>query len=52
MSNYSIFSVMGLEIEYMLVDRDTLAVQPVSDVILNGLNSSCRPREGGDPSQK
>ena len=37
MSNYSIFSVLGLEIEYMLVDRDTLAVQPKSDLILHGL---------------
>lgn len=37
MSSYSIFSVLGLEIEYMLVDRDTLAVKPVSDVILNDL---------------
>jgi len=36
-SNYSIFSVLGLEIEYMLVDSDTLAVQPVSDVILSEL---------------
>ena len=36
-SNHSIFSVLGLEIEYMLVDRDTLAVQPVSDVILTDL---------------
>lgn len=37
MSNYSIFSVLGLEIEYMLVDRDTLAVQPKSDLILSSL---------------
>ncbi len=36
-SNYSIFSVLGLEIEYMLVDRDTLAVRPVSDLILEAL---------------
>ena len=28
---------MGIEIEYMLVDRDTLMVQPKSDVILNAL---------------
>ena len=35
MSNYPIFSVLGLEIEYMLVDIDTLAVQPKSDLILN-----------------
>ena len=37
MSNYPLFSVLGLEIEYMLVDKDTLAVQPMSDVILNHL---------------
>lgn len=35
MSSYPIFSVLGIEIEYMLVDKDTLAVQPKSDVILN-----------------
>lgn len=35
MSKHPIFSVLGLEIEYMLVDRDTLAVQPKSDLILN-----------------
>lgn len=37
MSNYPLFSVLGLEIEYMLVDKDTLAVQPMSDVILSHL---------------
>ncbi|WP_165475087.1 carboxylate-amine ligase [Legionella yabuuchiae] len=37
MSSYPIFSVLGIEIEYMLVDRDTLAVQPKSDVILHML---------------
>ena len=37
MSNYPIFSVLGIEIEYMLVDRETLAVQPQSDVILKHL---------------
>lgn len=35
MSNYPIFSVIGIEIEYMLVDKDTLTVQPHSDSILN-----------------
>ncbi len=34
---YPIFSVIGLEIEYMLVDRDTLAVVPKSDGILHQL---------------
>ncbi len=37
MSNYPIFSVLGLEIEYMLVDKDTLAIQPKSDLILKTL---------------
>jgi len=37
MSDYPLFSVLGIEIEYMLVDRDTLAVQPKSDLILNML---------------
>lgn len=37
MSNYSIFSVMGIEIEYMLVDKDTLNVQPKSDLLLKAL---------------
>ncbi len=36
-SDYALFSVLGLEIEYMLVDKDTLAVQPKSDVILSAL---------------
>lgn len=34
MSNYPIFSVLGIEIEYMLVDKNTLSVRPMSDVIL------------------
>lgn len=37
MSDFSIFSVMGLEIEYMLVDQTTLEVQPKSDLILKAL---------------
>ena len=37
MSNYPIFSVLGIEIEYMLVDKDTMAVQPKSDLILKHL---------------
>jgi gamma-glutamyl:cysteine ligase YbdK (ATP-grasp superfamily) len=36
-SNFSLFSVLGLEIEYMLVDKTTLDVQPKSDVILSAL---------------
>lgn len=37
MSSFPIFSVLGIEIEYMLVDRDTLNVQPKSDLILSAL---------------
>jgi gamma-glutamyl:cysteine ligase YbdK (ATP-grasp superfamily) len=37
MSNFPIFSVMGIEIEYMLVDKDSLNVQPKSDLILSAL---------------
>jgi len=37
MSNYPIFSVLGLEIEYMLVDKESLTVQPKSDLILKHL---------------
>lgn len=37
MSSYPLFSVLGIEIEYMLVDKDTLAVQPKSDLILHAL---------------
>ena len=37
MSNFSIFSVLGIEIEYMLVDRDNLNIQPKSDLILSAL---------------
>lgn len=37
MSNYPIFSVLGIEIEYMLVDHATLQVQPKSDLLLHAL---------------
>ncbi|WP_165482796.1 glutamate-cysteine ligase family protein [Legionella gresilensis] len=37
MSNYSIFSVIGIEIEYMLVDKTSLNIQPKSDLILQEL---------------
>src|SRR5215218_7481579 len=37
MSSYPIFSVLGIEIEYMLVDKDSLKVQPKSDIILKAL---------------
>jgi gamma-glutamyl:cysteine ligase YbdK (ATP-grasp superfamily) len=36
-SPYSIFSVLGIEIEYMLVDPATLTIQPKSDMILKTL---------------
>lgn len=37
MSNFPIFSVLGIEIEYMLVDKKTLNIQPKSDLILKSL---------------
>ncbi|MBA3536058.1 MAG: glutamate--cysteine ligase [Tatlockia sp.] len=37
MSDFSIFSVLGLEIEYMLVDRINLNIQSKSDIILKAL---------------
>ncbi|WP_298622252.1 glutamate-cysteine ligase family protein [uncultured Legionella sp.] len=37
MSSFSIFSVLGIEIEYMLVDKEHLNVQPKSDLILRTL---------------
>lgn len=37
MTKYPIFSVLGLEIEYMLIDKDNLQIRPVSDVILKEL---------------
>ncbi|WP_133134159.1 carboxylate-amine ligase [Legionella rubrilucens] len=38
MGNYSLFSVIGIEIEYMLVDKATLNVRPQSDTILQALS--------------
>jgi gamma-glutamyl:cysteine ligase YbdK (ATP-grasp superfamily) len=37
MSDYPIFSVLGIEIEYMLVDKESLNVQPRSDILLHAL---------------
>lgn len=37
MSSFSLFSVIGIEIEYMLVDRENLNVQAKSDLILEEL---------------
>lgn len=37
MSNYPLFSVIGIEIEYMLVDKNSLNIQPKSDRILTDL---------------
>lgn len=37
MSNYRLFSVLGIEIEYMLVDQYSLNVQPKSDLLLQSL---------------
>lgn len=37
MPKYTLFSVIGIEIEYMLVDRDTLNVAPCSDKLIKAL---------------
>ncbi len=37
MSSYPLLSVIGIEIEYMLVDCNTLNVRPISDIILQEL---------------
>lgn len=37
MSDFSIFSVLGIEIEYMLVNKENLNVQPKSDLLLRAL---------------
>ena len=37
--DYPLFSVLGIEIEYMLVDKDTLDVCPKSDALLAELGS-------------
>ena len=37
MPNYAIFSVLGIEIEFMLVDKVSLDVQPKSDILLEAL---------------
>ncbi|OGV27723.1 MAG: glutamate--cysteine ligase [Legionellales bacterium RIFCSPHIGHO2_12_FULL_37_14] len=34
MHNYPIFSVIGIEIEYMLVQQDTLEISPLADQVL------------------
>lgn len=36
---FSLFSVYGIEAEYMIVDRDSLKVMPIADKILQKLNN-------------
>ena len=33
-SKYSLFSVYGVELEYMIVNRDTLAIMPIADLVI------------------
>lgn len=35
MSNFSLFSVIGIEIEYMLVDKQSLDVRPIADELIH-----------------
>lgn len=37
MSNFPLFSVLGIEIEYMLVDKEHFNIQPKSDLLLKKL---------------
>jgi carboxylate-amine ligase len=34
---WGLFEVYGIEVEYMIVDRETLAVRPIADEVLKGL---------------
>ncbi|KTD04063.1 Glutamate--cysteine ligase, GCS2 [Legionella geestiana] len=45
MHPHSLFSVVGIEIEYMLVDCETLAVKPVSDRVLQTLGNGVLDNE-------
>lgn len=38
--SYPIFSVTGIEIEYMLVDRSTLEILPIADKVLQALSDT------------
>ena len=49
MSDYSLFSVIGIEIEYMLVDKTSLNIQPKSDVILKELAGELVARGPSNP---
>jgi gamma-glutamyl:cysteine ligase YbdK (ATP-grasp superfamily) len=40
MKQYRLFEGYGIELEYMLVDRDTLAVRPISDELLKSVLGS------------
>ena len=37
MTKYKLFEGYGVELEYMLVDRDTLAVRPITDELLKNV---------------
>ena len=36
--NYGLFEVTGVEVEYMIVDRDTFAVRPIADKLIAAVN--------------
>jgi len=38
------FSVFGIELEYMIVDRDSLAVRPIADVLLRKIAAAAETR--------
>jgi len=37
---YHLFEVVGVELEYMIVDRESLAVRPIADLLLRGEDGS------------
>ena len=41
-SSWGLFDAYGIELEYMIVDRETLAVRPLADVLLRGKGKSFR----------
>ncbi len=46
--SYSLFSVIGIELEYMIVDRCTLNVRPIADKLLErAAGEPCREWENG-----
>ena len=39
-NNHSLFSVFGIEIEYMLVNKTTLSIQPIADEVIKSISGA------------